>query len=144
MSLRYLTMPEILWLHQESLKRYGGRAGIRDSNLLESAVVRPQMSFSGSDIFATLTKKAAAYLDSFARNHPFIDGNKRIAYISAGRFLQLNTKYLLADADEAESFVLAIVTTEIEIVDIASWLDEHCVFSEEWLADENSAFYLRR
>ena len=144
MSVRYLTMPEILWLHQESLKEYGGSPGIRDSGMLKSAVVRPQMSVGQSDAFATLSQKAAAYIDSFARNHPFIDGNKRIAYVSAGFFLQLNSRYLSADADEAESFVLTIVTTSIDIVEITSWLDEHCTSSQQWLGHETPAFFIRR
>jgi len=73
-----------------------------------------------------LGQKAAAYLDSLARNHPFIDGNKRIAYVAAGHFLQLNSATLKAGADEAEAFVLTVITTEIEIAEIAKWLDNHC------------------
>ncbi len=143
MDVRYLTMAEILWLHSASIERYGGSPGIRDSNMLQSAVNRPQTTVFQADAFPTLSEKAAAYLDSFARNHPFIDGNKRIAYISAGRFLQLNSRHLLADANEAEDFILAVVTTEIEISEIASWLDEHCTSCQQWLEGERPESYLR-
>ena len=126
MNVRYLRLVEILWLHSESIKQYGGSPGVRDGNMLQSAVNRPQTSVFQVDAFPTLSQKAAAYLDSFARNHPFVDGNKRIAYIAAGHFLQLNSRNLMAGADEAEAFVLAVVMTGMEVVEIADWLDKHC------------------
>jgi death on curing protein len=131
MSTRYLTESEILFIHKTSLIRYGGTPGIRDHGALRSAIRRPQTTIEQEDAFPTLELKAATYVDSFARNHPFLDGNKRTAYISAGRFLQLNSRYLQAPVDEAEKFVLEVITGHMAIKDIAAWLDDHCDNSQQ-------------
>jgi death-on-curing protein len=109
--------------------------------MLRSAVNRPKTSIFQVDAFPTLSQKAAAYLDSLARNHPFIDGNKRIAYVAAGHFLQLNSRSLKADTDSAEAFVLTVITAEIEIVEIAEWLDEHCAPCQHGPKDEKPELF---
>ena len=74
---RYLTVPQILFLHSRLIEETGGSQGLRDLGLLESAVARPQTSFSGEDLYPGLFTKAAALMDSLINNRPFLDGNKR-------------------------------------------------------------------
>ena len=86
----YLTLDDALGLHAESIRRFGGSDGIRDLGLLESALAMPSMSFGGEDLHEMLHEKAAAYLFHVAKNHPFVDGNKRAALEIALVFLDLN------------------------------------------------------
>lgn len=78
-GLRHLTAAAVLAIHQEVLSAHGGRAGVRDSTLLESAVAAPQATFEGEPLIADPIEIAAAYLFYLCRNHPFVDGNKRTA-----------------------------------------------------------------
>lgn len=126
MDVRYLSLPEVLYLHAKSLRRYGGSAGIRDEGALDSAIARPRTSVGGSDAFPTVYLKSACYLDSFCRNHPFVDGNKRVAYLSADQFLNVNSIILSADESDAYEFVIAIVTDRLPIEQIANWIELHC------------------
>src|SRR5437773_1714108 len=87
---RFLTLEEVLELHHESLARYGGAAGLRERHLLLSALAQPEASFGGVFLHADVFEMAAAYLFHLAQNHPFVDGNKRIALASALAFLHLN------------------------------------------------------
>jgi death-on-curing protein len=86
MSARiYLTLDDILWIHEEQLRAYGGAPGIRDAGLLESALLRPQTGY-----YSDTVEEAAALWESLAMNHGFIDGNKRVAFASTVIFLQAN------------------------------------------------------
>jgi death-on-curing protein len=86
----FLTVDDVLLLHEEQLKHYGGGAGIRDSDLLDSAIGMPQQSFGGALVHEDLFAMAAAYAFHIAQNQPFIDGNKRTALAAALVFLDLN------------------------------------------------------
>jgi death-on-curing protein len=86
----FLTVDDVLLLHEEQLKHYGGGAGIRDSALLDSAIGMPQQSFGGALVHEDLFAMAAAYAFHIAQNQPFIDGNKRTALAAALVFLDLN------------------------------------------------------
>ena len=81
----YLTLDDILWIHEEQLRAYGGAPGIRDAGLLESALLRPQTGY-----YSDTVEEAAALWESLAMNHGFIDGNKRVAFASTVIFLQAN------------------------------------------------------
>ena len=85
-----LTLAEVTEIHRDQLERYGGSAGIRDLNLLSSAVAMPSASFSGEFLHSDIFEMAAAYAFHISQNHPFIDGNKRTALASALVFLKLN------------------------------------------------------
>lgn len=87
MDFRYLDVDEVLRQHQLEV---GKGVGLSDRNLLEAAVERPRQSAFGEDAYPTFASKAAALLDSLARNHPFIDGNKRIAVLASFVFLEIN------------------------------------------------------
>lgn len=89
-TVAFLTLAEVVEIHADQIKRYGGADGLRDVNLLSSAVAMPYSSFSGRFLHATLFDMAAAYAFHISQNHPFIDGNKRTALASALVFLELN------------------------------------------------------
>lgn len=82
-SIQFLTVDEVIELHEMQIERYGGSEGIRDRNLLESAVLMAQASFGGEYVHSDIYKMAAAYAFHIAENQPFIDGNKRAALASA-------------------------------------------------------------
>jgi death-on-curing protein len=86
----FLTVEDVLTLHQRQLERFGGGSGVRDLGLLESAVAQPQASFDGTLMHDGVFEMAAAYLFHIVSNHPFVDGNKRAGLVSALTFLQLN------------------------------------------------------
>lgn len=90
MSIYFLTLEDVLEIHTDQLNRYGGKPGIRDKNLLLSAIATPLSTFDGQYLHNTLHDKAASYLFHICQNHPFIDGNKRAALVSALMFLAMN------------------------------------------------------
>jgi death on curing protein len=89
-QIRFLTADEVVELHEDQIRRYGGASGLRDISLLESAVAQPTATFEGRDLHPDLIDKAAAYAFHLCRDHPFVDGNKRVALASALVFLELN------------------------------------------------------
>ena len=91
---RFLTLVEVLSILQDQIARYGGEFGIRDLNLLSSAIAVPQASFGGQTLHTDLFEIAAAYAFHICQNHPFLDGNKRVALASALVFLDLNAVHL--------------------------------------------------
>lgn len=97
----FLTVEEALTLHGELIKIFGGAAGLRDRGALESAVMRPQMGYYGSII-----EEAAALMESLAINHPFVDGNKRVAFFATDTFLRLNGYYIDCDNEEAYAYFI--------------------------------------
>lgn len=88
--IRFLTLSDILLIHADQIRNYGGLAGVRDLSLLSSALAIPESSFEGSYLHTDLIKMALAYGFHICQNHPFIDGNKRTALVSALVFLDLN------------------------------------------------------
>ena len=90
MQVRYLTADEIEDLHEQIILRYGGVGGVLSRDLLESASARPQTAILGQELYPTLEEKAAALMHSIIADHPFVDGNKRTAFLAAQEFLRLN------------------------------------------------------
>lgn len=113
----------LLLLHGESLVLHGGAPGIRDNGLLESALMRPRnlALYGQPDVFEC----AAAYAFGLAKNHPFIDGNKRAAFLGAGMFLRLNGHRLTASAQDATLTMLSLAAGNISEADFAAWLRTH-------------------
>jgi len=109
--------------HLDQLAQHGGMAGVRSSELLESALARPQnLAAYGSPTLADL---AASYAFGLAKNHPFIDGNKRVAFASAGAFLAMNGYTLTVPQAEAAAKILALAAGEIDEADLAAWIDSN-------------------
>jgi death-on-curing protein len=90
LDILFLTMAEVVEIHLDQVERYGGRGGIRDIGLLESAIAMPEASFNGELLHQNIFEMAAAYAFHICRNHPFVDGNKRTALACALVFLELN------------------------------------------------------
>jgi death-on-curing protein len=118
----YLSTIQILAIHDQMIRRFGGSPGLRELDLLESAVGRPQATFDGKDLYETLFDKAAALLQSLLKNHPFVDGNKRTALTSAGLFLQTNGYTLMNQHDEEVKFAVQVDNEQLTVVKIAQWL----------------------
>lgn len=125
--MNYLTPEQVLFLHARLIEETGGGHGVRDVNLLESAVARPQSTFGGEDLYPDLFSKAAALMDSLVRNHPFIDGNKRTGIAAAALFLRQNNRHLTATSTELEEFTLHVAKSRLTITEIAEWFREHSV-----------------
>lgn len=117
---RWVEKQLLLVLHDESLATHGGASGIRDDGLLDSALARPQnLAVYGEPDFADL---AAAYGVGLAKNHPFVDGNKRAAFLAVGLFLRLNGHRLTAPQVEATLVMLAVAAGELSEPDFAAWI----------------------
>lgn len=99
--IRFLTRDEVLAIHGRSLERFGGTPGLRDGGLLESALHRPQTGY-----YEDLAGMACALFESLLINHPFVDGDKRVAFFATDVFVRLNGWRLVVDAHEAHAFLL--------------------------------------
>jgi death on curing protein len=120
MNWRWIDKRALLLLHAESLAEHGGSTGLRDEGLLDSALARPlNLVAYGDPDFADL---AASYAFGLAKNHPFVDGNKRAAFLSAGLFLALNGFRLTASQVDATQAVLALAGSELSEEAFARWL----------------------
>ena len=112
-------------LHGESLAEHGGAAGLRDGGLLESALARPLHLAAYGQPEPDLADLAAAYGIGLAKNHPFVDGNKRAAFLAIGVFLLLNGHRLVATQAEATLTMVAVAAGEIDETALATWLRYH-------------------
>lgn len=125
MIWRWIDKQALLLLHGESLAEHGGTTGMRDSGLLDSALARaPNLAAHDEPDAAAL---AATYGFGIARNHPFVDGNKRAAFLSVGLFLALNGYRLNATQAEATIVILALAAGEIDEAEFAAWLRQQLV-----------------
>lgn len=115
----------LLRLHDESLSLHGGASGIRDDGLLDSALARPvNLALYEQPDLAAL---AASYGCGLAKNHPFVDGNKRAAFLSVGLFLFLNGHRLIATQVDATLTVFAVAAGEIDETSFAEWIRKYSV-----------------
>lgn len=108
--MRYLSIREVLEIHNQILQLSGTLGGVRDLGALESAVAQPRMTFGAEDLYSTLVEKASALGFSIIQNHPFIDGNKRTGHAAMETFLVLNNAVIDATTDEQVDIVLAIAS----------------------------------
>ena len=122
---RWISIEAATLLHDESLAEHGGSSGIRDKGLLESALDRPKnLAAYGEPDIADL---CASYAYGIAKNHPFVDGNKRAAFEAVGLFVGLNGVRLVASQIEAVQMVLDLASGEIEEPALAEWVRERLV-----------------
>jgi death-on-curing protein len=121
----FLTLDEVLAIHAHQIARHGGAPGIRDRGLLASAVAMPETTFDGEMLHATLEEQAAAYLFHLAKNHPFVDGNKRASLACALVFLRLNGVTIVASDDELVTTVLGVVDGRVSKADAAVFFRLH-------------------
>ncbi|HET6262669.1 MAG TPA: type II toxin-antitoxin system death-on-curing family toxin [Chloroflexia bacterium] len=125
MNPTFLSLEDIMELHEDQVIRYGGSTGVRDMNLLLSASEMPKASFGGEFLHEDLHSMAAAYLFHIVQNHPFIDGNKRAGLASAIAFLRLNGTKLRVDHDALYEMVLEVAQGNLQKPAIADFLKRH-------------------
>lgn len=123
--MKYLSVKDVLLLHNMAVDESGGSHGLRDLGLLESAVARPQASFGGQDLYPNIFLKGGALIHGILRNHPFVDGNKRTSMYSAMTFLELNGYQFKAEQKEIVVFALKVENDKLSVEEIAKWLKEH-------------------
>jgi death on curing protein len=120
-SRDYLTVSDILGIYSILMQRYGGASGIRDKGALEAAIFRPQSGYY-TDVF----QEAAALMESLATNHPFIDGNKRIAFAAADVFLRINGWRLVGEPLKFHDEIITMIETKSFILEtLTPWLRDN-------------------
>ena len=129
MSTVFLTLEQVLVIHQTQINNFGGSHGIRDLSLLESALFRPQTTFGDRELYPTVFEKAAAIVHSLVLNHPFIDGNKRTATLAMIIFLKRNGVTIKIGKEDLVTYILSIESKKVNIDDIAEWLRQLNVFA---------------
>jgi death-on-curing protein len=112
--MRYLGLAEVVGLHRRLLHATGGALGIRDLGALESAIAQPKATFGGVDLYPTLVEKAPALCFALVRDHPFIDGNKRVGHAAMETFLVLNGAEIDAEVADQERVMLDLAAGRIE------------------------------
>lgn len=120
--MKFITLDEVLVIHDRMLQIGGGRAGVHDFTLLHSAIERPKAQFGGKYLYSSIWEMAGALLQSMVKNHPFDDGNKRTAYFSTMRFLDLNGYSLEPEEREAIKFMVRVDVKNLTLEQISSWL----------------------
>jgi death-on-curing protein len=124
-NLEFLEIADILEIHQILIEEFGGMSGVRDEGLLESALSQPKASFFGELLHPTIHEQAAAYLYHIAKNHPFLDGNKRTAYGAMEAFLRLNGYNLDLSNQEAYNMVIQVAQGEMSKEELSSLLEQN-------------------
>jgi death-on-curing protein len=120
----FLTLDEALAIHAHQIARYGGALGIRDQGLLESALAMPAATFGGEHLHPSLPEQAAAYLFHLVKNHPFVDGNKRVGLACSLVFLRLNGIRVRASDDDLVDIVMGVAEGRRSKADVAVFLRE--------------------
>jgi death-on-curing protein len=123
----FLSLEEVLEIHRQQIERYSGASGVRDLSLLESAIAQPQASFSNEFLHASIPAMAAAYLFQICRNHPLVDGNKRVAANAAITFLLINDWEPTFTEDALVDTVLAVASSSMTKEDLVRFFQAHSV-----------------
>ena len=117
----YPTIAEAIETHRLLIDEFGGAHGLRDRGLLESAILRPQTGY-----YSSAVEEAAALMESLANNHPFFDGNKRIAFVMADALLRVNGFFIDVEPQSASQFIFgALAKNEFQFASIVAWLNKH-------------------
>ena len=116
--IQFLSVDEVLEIHRASIDRFGGADGVRDKGLLESALYRPQTGY-----YEDVVEMAAAMFESLINNHPFIDGNKRVAFFSTDVFLRLNGYKILVSSRSAYDFLMELfASNSCDLEHLGPWI----------------------
>ncbi len=124
-GIKYLTIEQILAIHETLINRYGGSHGIRDKGLLESAVFRPQTVIFGKEAYPALFEKCAVLGYSIIQNHTFLDGNKRAGFAAIHLMLLINDYDLTSTSEEEISMTKDVASGKIREANIAKWLRQY-------------------
>lgn len=118
MTRHFLTVETAIDIHDDQILQFGGEYGLRDMGALESAIMRPQIGY-----YDGIIEEAAALLESLAMNHPFVDGNKRVAFFATDTFLRMNGYYIDCDNLEAHAFFMHLFdTNSFRFAELVAWL----------------------
>src|SRR3972149_11896600 len=123
--MRFVSLAEVLELYRRVVEATGGSLGIRDLHGFESALAQPRMTFEGDDLYPTVVEKAAALAFSLIKNHPFVDGNKRVGHAAMELFLLINGFEIRASTDEQEHLILHVASGEADRDELVDWLRRH-------------------
>lgn len=126
MLITFLSLAEVLEIHQDQIVRYGGETGTRDLGLLQSALATPAATFGDNFLHTDIFEMAAAYLFHIVQNHPFVDGNKRVRAVAAIVFLALNGQHLRAPKGALYEFVMPVARGERTKSETAIFIRQHC------------------
>ncbi|GAB6162382.1 type II toxin-antitoxin system death-on-curing family toxin [Desulfothermus naphthae] len=125
--MRYLSLIEILQLHEAIISSFGGARGIRDLKALESAINQPRVTFNEIDLYPDIISKAAALCFFIVKSHPFIDGNKRVGHAAMETFLVLNGYEIKATIDEQEKIIMDLAGGGIKLEEFTNWVRSHII-----------------
>jgi len=120
-----ISLSEVESIHEILIEKFGGSKGIRDREILESAINRPYQTFDQNELYPLPVDKAAAIFESLISNHPFIDGNKRTAYVVMRLILLGSNLDIYADQKEKYEFIMSAAKSEIKFDKIREWLTKH-------------------
>lgn len=123
---RFLSVDEVMILHATSIELHGGSHGIRDEGLLRSACAMPEQGFAGEFAHTVPFGMASAYAFHLCKNHPFVDGNKRTAFVACVSFLQMNGWEMQAPDETAWEQIVAIAENRLDKVGMEAWLVQNC------------------
>jgi death-on-curing protein len=126
----FLGLDEVIEIHHDQIKRYGGRPGILDVGMLKSTIAMPSATFDGNYLHTDIYEMAAAYLFHVVRNHPFIDGNKRTGAVASIVFLMLNGLDFHADENDFEETVLNTAEGKLDKATIARFFESNTQIKE--------------
>lgn len=139
----WIERPLAIAIHERQLAEHGGGTGVRDESLLDSALARPQQLHAYGDPPPDLADLAASLAFGLARNHPFVDGNKRTAAVACEVFIMLNSAALHADDLELYPLYVALAEGSLSEAEFASWLREHISLDDNKRVNEPRARYAR-
>ena len=121
MTHQFPSLDEVLEMHEALIDTFGGAHGLRDIGALDSAILRPQMGY-----YNTIIEETAALMESLSNNHPFIDGNKRVAFFCTDEFLRMNGSHIDCDSLVAYGFFMGLYeTNSFRFANLIPWLEEH-------------------
>lgn len=121
--MHYLSIKEVIYLHERTILNHGGKEGVRDMGLLSSALLRPQSGYYNS-----LSEQAAALLQSLCMNHCFVDGNKRIALLASVVFIKMNGYNFKASNSEFVTFIIdQVITSKVDLDIITNFFEKHLI-----------------
>ncbi|EIM02339.1 death-on-curing protein [Rhodanobacter thiooxydans] len=139
----WIERPLAIAIHERQLAEHGGGIGVRDDNLLDSALARPRQSHAYGDPPPDLADLAASLAFGLARNHPFVDGNKRTAHVCYRVFLSLNDADLVASDEEKYVAMIALAEGSLSETGFATWLRQHIKLGGKKRVNEPRARYAR-
>ncbi len=122
MKIRYLGYNEVLEIYREQINKFGGYCAIRDNNALLSIIANPQRQFAGVDLYPSIAKKAAIFVYTMVKSHPFADGNKRTAFV-CGRMILRYNGYDIGSPEKYYDLILKIAKNEATKEDIFEWFE---------------------